>query len=123
MSTATATEILMPRLSDSMEEGTILSWLVAPGAEVVVGQDLLEVETDKANMTVEAEGSGALEILVEEGETVAVGVPIARLGGGGASTPAATPPAEPADPAPAASTAEPTIAAPTPAANGTTPPP
>jgi pyruvate dehydrogenase E2 component (dihydrolipoamide acetyltransferase) len=81
MSTATATEVLMPKLSDSMEEGTILSWLVAQGADVASGQDLLEVETDKANMTVEAEGSGALEILVAEGETVAVGTPIARLGG------------------------------------------
>jgi pyruvate dehydrogenase E2 component (dihydrolipoamide acetyltransferase) len=81
MSTATATEVLMPKLSDSMEEGTVLSWLVAPGTEVAPGQDLLEVETDKANMTVEAEGSGALQILVAEGETVAVGTPIARLGG------------------------------------------
>jgi pyruvate dehydrogenase E2 component (dihydrolipoamide acetyltransferase) len=120
MSTATATQVLMPKLSDSMEEGTILSWLVAAGAEVACGQDLLEVETDKANMTVEAEGSGALEILVEEGETVAVGVPIARLGGGGALTPAAAPPPQPADPAPAA---ESTIAAAATAANGTTPPP
>jgi pyruvate dehydrogenase E2 component (dihydrolipoamide acetyltransferase) len=122
MSTATATEVLMPKLSDSMEEGTILSWLVAAGAEVAPGQDLLEVETDKANMTVEAEGSGALEILVEEGETVAVGVPIARLGGGGAPTPAAIPSPEPADHAPTASTAEPTIAASGPGANGATPP-
>jgi pyruvate dehydrogenase E2 component (dihydrolipoamide acetyltransferase) len=81
MSTAIATEVLMPKLSDSMEEGTILSWLVTDGNEVGPGQDLLEVETDKANMTVQAEGSGALEILVEEGETVAVGTLIARLGG------------------------------------------
>ena len=54
MSTATLTEVLMPKLSDSMEEGTILSWLVAAGTEVAAGQALLEVETDKANMTVEA---------------------------------------------------------------------
>jgi pyruvate dehydrogenase E2 component (dihydrolipoamide acetyltransferase) len=81
MSAATATEVLMPKLSDSMEEGTILSWLVPAGTEVAVGQDLLEVETDKANMTVEAEGSGIVEILVGEGETIAVGTPVARLGG------------------------------------------
>jgi pyruvate dehydrogenase E2 component (dihydrolipoamide acetyltransferase) len=80
MSTATATEVLMPQLSDSMEEGTILSWLAPAGSVVSVGEDLLEVETDKANMTVQAEGEGALEILVEEGETVAVGTLIARLG-------------------------------------------
>ncbi|MBS1860524.1 MAG: 2-oxo acid dehydrogenase subunit E2 [Actinobacteria bacterium] len=104
MSAAAATEILMPKLSDSMEEGTILSWLLAAGAEVVPGQDLLEVETDKANMTVEAEGSGALQILVAEGETVAVGTPIARLGAGedAAPPPAPSPPAAAAAAAPAA---------------------
>jgi len=95
MSTATATEMLMPRLSDSMEEGTVLSWLVAEGAEVAAGQDLLEVETEKANMTVQAEGAGAIRILVGEGETVAVGTPIARLGGESAIAS----PGEPAPPA------------------------
>jgi pyruvate dehydrogenase E2 component (dihydrolipoyllysine-residue acetyltransferase) len=116
MSTATVTEILMPKLSDSMEEGTILSWLVAPGSEVAAGQQLLEVETDKANMTVEAEGSGALEILVEEGQTVAVGTPIARLGGEPsdaveepASEPPAAKPGPEGGPAPAS---EPAVAAP-----------
>ncbi len=110
MTVATATEISMPKLSDSMEEGTILSWLLAAGAVVEAGQDLLEVETDKANMTVQAEGAGLLEILVEEGETVAVGTPIARLSESGG----AAPPAEPA----AESTAEPAVDAPaeTPAA-------
>ncbi|MGH2936587.1 MAG: dihydrolipoamide acetyltransferase family protein [Solirubrobacterales bacterium] len=110
MSIATATEVLMPKLSDSMEEGTILSWLAAPGSSVAAGQDLLEVETDKANMTVEAEASGALEILVEEGETVAVGTPIARLGGepsapasSEADVPMPAPAAVPSTPTPAAS--------------------
>jgi pyruvate dehydrogenase E2 component (dihydrolipoamide acetyltransferase) len=99
MSTATVTEVLMPKLSDSMEEGTILSWLVSQGGEVAVGQDLLEVETDKANMTVEAEGSGALEILVGEGETVPVGTPIARLGGeASAAGPETSPGSVPASP-------------------------
>ncbi|HVW46670.1 MAG TPA: dihydrolipoamide acetyltransferase family protein [Solirubrobacterales bacterium] len=106
MSTATATEMLMPKLSDSMEEGTILSWLVADGTEVTAGQDLLEVETDKANMTVGAEGAGAVRILVEEGETVAVGTPIARLGG--AAGEGATPPqADVPTPPPAAEVASP----------------
>src|SRR5215213_9838798 len=101
MNVASATEILMPKLSDSMEEGTILSWLVAPGAEVAAGEDLLEVETDKANMSVQAEGSGVVEILVEEGETVAVGTPIARLGtSGGGAAPASAEPEPPPAPEP-----------------------
>jgi pyruvate dehydrogenase E2 component (dihydrolipoamide acetyltransferase) len=76
----TATEIPMPRLSDSMEEGTILRWLIADGEHVARGQELVEIETDKASMTYESDSEGALTILVAEGETVAVGVPIARLG-------------------------------------------
>jgi pyruvate dehydrogenase E2 component (dihydrolipoamide acetyltransferase) len=94
MSTALATEVLMPKLSDSMEEGTILTWLVDAGGEVEAGQPLLEVETDKANMTVTAEESGALEVLVGEGETVAVGTAIARLGGAGEGAGAAADPGD-----------------------------
>ncbi len=77
-------EIAMPRLSDSMEEGTILRWLIGPGERVARGAELVEIETDKASMTYESDLEGALEILVAEGETVAVGVPIARVGDGGA---------------------------------------
>jgi pyruvate dehydrogenase E2 component (dihydrolipoamide acetyltransferase) len=73
-------EITMPRLSDSMEEGTILKWLAADGDEVAPGQELLEVETDKATVTVECEVAGALRILVEEGSTVSVGTVIAQAG-------------------------------------------
>ena len=118
MSHATATEITMPRLSDSMEEGTILTWLVAAGEPVATGQDLLEVETDKANMTVESEGSGTLEILAAEGTTLAVDEPIARLHEGGAE---ATPVAAPAEPkaTPAPNSPSPAPAAPVSAsANG-----
>jgi pyruvate dehydrogenase E2 component (dihydrolipoamide acetyltransferase) len=74
------TDILMPKLSDSMEEGAILSWLQEPGAHVTAGQELLEIETDKSTVTYAAEASGVLEILVAEGTTVAVGEPIARVG-------------------------------------------
>lgn len=70
----------MPRLSDQMEEGTVVRWLVEPGGEVKRGQELLEVDTDKATMSYEADADGTLvEILVPEGETAAVGTPIARL--------------------------------------------
>ena len=74
-------EIVMPRLSDSMEEGTILQWLKELGDEVAVGDELVEIETDKANMAYESDVAGTLsEILVQEGETVAIGTPIAHVG-------------------------------------------
>jgi pyruvate dehydrogenase E2 component (dihydrolipoamide acetyltransferase) len=76
-----ATEITMPRLSDSMEEGTILKWLVDVGGEVKKGEPLVEIETDKANMTYDADTAGTLiEVLAKEGETRPVGEPIARVG-------------------------------------------
>jgi pyruvate dehydrogenase E2 component (dihydrolipoyllysine-residue acetyltransferase) len=76
-----ATEITMPRLSDSMEEGTILKWLVDKGGEVKKGEPLVEIETDKANMTYDADTDGTLiEVLAKEGDTLAVGEPIARVG-------------------------------------------
>ena len=62
----------MPRLSDSMEEGTILKWLVAEGGEVKRGQPLVEIETDKANMTYESDTDGTVsEIVASEGDTLA----------------------------------------------------
>jgi pyruvate dehydrogenase E2 component (dihydrolipoyllysine-residue acetyltransferase) len=96
-------DVVMPRLSDSMEEGTILQWLKAVGDEVVVGDELVEIETDKANMAYESDVAGTLsEILVAEGETVAIGVAIARVGneaadGGGTERSAAGPVGEGAD--------------------------
>src|SRR4051812_30151056 len=79
-----ATDVTMPRLSDSMEEGTILKWIVEEGGEVKRGEPLCEIETDKANMTYEADTDGTLiEIVVPEGETVALGEVIARIGEAG----------------------------------------
>src|SRR5665213_3499973 len=77
-------EIVMPRLSDTMEEGTILRWLVADGEPVRRGQELVEIETDKANMTYESDLEGVLETVAAEGETLPVGAPIARVGDGAA---------------------------------------
>jgi len=75
-------DIVMPRLSDSMEEGTILSWMRKVGDEISVGDEIVEIETDKANMAYESDVAGTLtEILAEEGETLAIGTPIARVGG------------------------------------------
>jgi pyruvate dehydrogenase E2 component (dihydrolipoamide acetyltransferase) len=74
-------DVVMPRLSDSMEEGTILQWLKQVGDEVAIGDELVEIETDKANMAYESDVAGTLnEILVQEDETVAIGTPIARVG-------------------------------------------
>ena len=76
-----ATDVTMPRLSDSMEEGTVLKWLVDEGGEVKRGEALVEIETDKANMTYEADTDGTLiEIVAQEGDTLAIGEVIARIG-------------------------------------------
>src|SRR3954452_4567074 len=75
-------DVAMPRLSDSMEEGTILKWLKSDGDEVKRGEELVEIETDKANMTYEADQDGVLKIVAEEGSTLAVGETIASIGGG-----------------------------------------
>jgi pyruvate dehydrogenase E2 component (dihydrolipoamide acetyltransferase) len=91
-------DIAMPRLSDSMEEGTVLNWLKKVGDEVVVGEELVEIETDKANMGYEADVAGTLlEILVGENETAPVGAVIARIGDPQAAGPvtAGDPPSPP----------------------------
>jgi pyruvate dehydrogenase E2 component (dihydrolipoamide acetyltransferase) len=89
-------DVAMPRLSDSMEEGTILKWLKSDGDEVSRGDELVEIETDKANMTYEADQDGALKIVAQEGDTLAVGETIASIGGGsdGASAAQEEPKAE-----------------------------
>jgi pyruvate dehydrogenase E2 component (dihydrolipoamide acetyltransferase) len=79
-------EIVMPRLSDTMEEGIILRWLKADGEQVARGEELVEIETDKATMTYESDQAGVLEIVAEVGSTLAVGALIARVGTGSAGT-------------------------------------
>jgi len=79
----------MPRLSDSMSEATIVSWLKQPGETFQRGEPLVEVETDKATVVYEAEADGLLaEILVSEGAAASLGEPIARLGGDDGDEPA-----------------------------------
>jgi len=78
-------DVAMPRLSDSMEEGTILKWLKSDGDEVKRGEELVEIETDKANMTYESDSDGVLTIVAKEGDTLAVGETIAQLGDGSES--------------------------------------
>jgi pyruvate dehydrogenase E2 component (dihydrolipoamide acetyltransferase) len=76
-------EITMPRLSDTMQEGTIARWLKKPGDEIKKGDVLAEIETDKATMDLEAYESGTLQqILAQEGETVPIGQIVALIGTG-----------------------------------------
>jgi len=92
-------DVVMPKLSDTMEEGKILRWLKKPGDQVNVGDVLAEVETDKADMELEAESSGVLsKILVDEGGSAAVGEKIALLGDGGAAAAEVKPDARQAKP-------------------------
>jgi pyruvate dehydrogenase E1 component beta subunit len=95
------TDVLMPALSPTMEEGTLAKWLVKVGDTVRSGDVIAEIETDKATMEVEAVDEGVVEaLLVPEGaEAVKVNAPIARLAGDAsparAPAPAAQPDAEP----------------------------
>jgi len=116
------TEIVMPRLSDSMEEGTILKWLKADGEAVARGEPLAEIETDKATLTYESDAAGVLKIVADAGETLPIGSVIATLDGAangrtGAGTAAtAEPPPEPDAPASQPATAQASAPAPAPPA-------
>ncbi len=91
------TDILMPALSPTMEEGTLAKWLVKAGDKIRAGDVIAEIETDKATMEVEAVDEGTVgEILVPEGaEGVKVNAPIARLLGDGESPSGGKLPADP----------------------------
>jgi pyruvate dehydrogenase E2 component (dihydrolipoamide acetyltransferase) len=100
-------DVNMPKLSDTMEEGTIVEWKKKSGDQVKTGEVLAEVESDKATFDLEAESDGVLAILVEQGVPAKIGAPIARIGDASAS-----PPAKPAAP-PRAQTKAKAPAAPT----------
>jgi pyruvate dehydrogenase E2 component (dihydrolipoamide acetyltransferase) len=103
--------VIMPKMGDAMEEGTLLRWLKEVGQDVVAGEPLAEIETDKVTIEIEAAESGVLtKTLVNEGDTVPIGTTIATIGdeaeaaeaaGPNGAEPAAEPVAAPA-PAPAA---------------------
>src|SRR6185369_6981852 len=125
-------EVTMPRLSDTMSEGTVGRWLKQPGDTVADGEIIAEIETDKATMELQAFESGTLQkILVPEGQTVPIGQTIAIIGDGAApAEESAAPPEQKSQPA--AATAEsaappeqksqPAAAAPTPEAKTETQP-
>jgi pyruvate dehydrogenase E2 component (dihydrolipoamide acetyltransferase) len=83
----------MPKLSDTMEEGTIVEWKKKSGDTVKKGEVLAEVESDKATFDLESESDGVLDIIVEQGVPAKIGAPIARIGEGTAAKP--SPPEEP----------------------------
>ncbi len=114
-------EVKMPKMGESITEGTVITWFKQPGDTIELDETLLEIGTDKVDTEVPSPAAGVLaEIVVPEGETVDVGVTIAWLetevGAAVAATPEAAPPAEKAAPAPPAQA--PATPAPAPAAGG-----
>ncbi len=113
-------DITMPKLSDTMTEGTLVKWKKKVGDKVESGEVIAEVETDKATMEMESFDEGVLtEIYVQEGQKVEIGQRIARIGDStaaapkAASAPVAAAPSAPAAPTPASVAATP--ASPSPA--------
>ena len=73
-------EVIMPKMGDAMEEGTLLQWLKQDGETVSVGEVIAEIETDKSNVEIEAEDAGVLHIQAQPGAVVPVGKVIAVIG-------------------------------------------
>jgi pyruvate dehydrogenase E2 component (dihydrolipoamide acetyltransferase) len=106
--------VIMPKMGDAMEEGTLLRWLKQVGDEINVGDPLAEIETDKVSLEIESQEAGVLsKLYVEEGATVPIGSAIAAIGEESADVAA---PAPEAAPAPAAQAEPAAAAAPAPAA-------
>ncbi|HWB57729.1 MAG TPA: dihydrolipoamide acetyltransferase family protein, partial [Gaiellaceae bacterium] len=105
MATETLVDVVMPQMGVSVSEGTITKWAKAEGDSVEADETLLEISTDKVDTEIPSPASGVVQqILVSEGETVAVGTKLAVIAPEGAAAPAAAPSAEPAEepePAPA----------------------
>jgi pyruvate dehydrogenase E2 component (dihydrolipoamide acetyltransferase) len=101
--------VIMPKMGDAMEEGTLLRWLKQVGDEIAVGDPLAEIETDKVSLEIEATEAGVLsKTYVDEGATVPIGTPIAAIGEESVDVAASAEPAEAAE--------EPAAAEPAPAA-------
>src|SRR5690606_2998556 len=107
-----ATEILVPTLGESVSEATIGRWYKKPGEAVKADEPLVELETDKVTLEVNAPASGTLgDILAKDGETVAPGAVLGSIVEGGAAAGSSAPKAE----APKAEAQKPAPAAPAPA--------
>jgi pyruvate dehydrogenase E2 component (dihydrolipoamide acetyltransferase) len=81
-------EVIMPKMGDAMEEGTLVKWLKSEGDDVSEGDAIAEIETDKVTLELEAENAGTLaQLLADEGQDVAVGEAIAFIQGEGEEVP------------------------------------
>ena len=81
-------EVIMPKMGDAMEEGTLLKWLKSEGDEISEGDPIAEIETDKVTLEIEAEAAGTLaQLMVSEGDDVPVGEAIAFIAGEGEEVP------------------------------------
>lgn len=110
--------VIMPKMGDGMEEGTLLRWLKAVGEEVSAGDPIAEIETDKVALEIEAAEDGVLtQTMVGEGQTVPIGTPIATIGEPGAEPePVAAAPVAKAEASAAVADAPPVAVAPPPSA-------
>src|SRR5918997_1034190 len=81
-------EVIMPKMGDAMEEGTLVKWLKSEGEEVSEGDAIAEIETDKVTLELEAEDSGTLaQLIADEGQDIPVGEAIAFIAGEGEEVP------------------------------------
>src|SRR3974377_2530805 len=96
------TDVVMPQMGESIVEGTLTKWLKKPGEHVERDEPLFEISTDKVDTEIPSPSSGTLsEVLVQEGQTVAINAVVGRIHDGNASSAAAPAPAQaPATPAP-----------------------
>jgi pyruvate dehydrogenase E2 component (dihydrolipoyllysine-residue acetyltransferase) len=119
-----AIDVVMPQMGESIAEGTVVRWIKKPGDKVERDEPLLEISTDKVDAEIPSPAAGTLsEVLVKEGQTVAVNSVVARIAGeGDAAKPAPKPAPEPAK-APAPAQRPPAPAAPAPAAKAVAPAP
>src|SRR5919202_1526282 len=81
-------EVIMPKMGDAMEEGTLVKWLKSEGDEVSEGDAIAEIETDKVTLELEAENAGTLaQLIADEGQDIPVGEAIAFIQGEGEEVP------------------------------------
>jgi len=118
-------DVNMPKLSDTMEEGTVVEWKKKSGETVKKGEVIAEVESDKATFDLESEADGVLDIIVQQGVPAKIGAPIARIGAAGdAPAPKPAPEEGASKPAPKADAPKPAAKAEKPkATQEATPPP